>query len=98
MTHPQTKNRPNLLKSKELSKCKTVEHAYSLVSTKQKLLLEVKWGLIFWPNSVKNFTLRSVASFGRTDPGAGRGSFATAPFGITKTILSSIDSYPTHPV
>ena len=97
MTHPQTKNRPNLLKSKELSKCKTVEHAYSLVSTKQKLLLEVKWGH-FWSILVKDFTLRSVASFGRTDPGAGRGSFATAPFGITKTILSSIDSYPTHPV
>ena len=43
-------------------------------STKNEQLEQTLWAFI---------TLSSGAFFGSTEPGAGRGSFATAPFGIT---------------
>ena len=46
----------------------------------------------------KLLTFRSIEFLGSTDPGAGLGSFATAPFGITTNIRSSIESSLTTPL
>ncbi len=58
--------------------CTAVVRICYQVSTQKFTVKEITSALI---------TLSSGAFFGSTEPGAGRGSFATAPFGITTAIV-----------